>query len=80
MKKGAITEIYDDSTTVELETLEPNDNFEYLAQLNNVKLEKAEKVRKQSINRATKYAKFLGVDRETKEEAKSKKVQIFDQK
>lgn len=44
LKKGVITEIYDDLIIVELEILEFNDNFEYLVQLNNVKLEKVEKV------------------------------------
>ena len=69
--------IRDSSTTVELETLEPNDNFEYLAQLNNVKLEKAEKVLKQSINRATKYAKFLGVDEKQKKKPRVKKFRYL---
>ncbi|CAI4059193.1 hypothetical protein SKDZ_04G6100 [Saccharomyces kudriavzevii ZP591] len=77
LKKEAITETYDDSTTVEVETLEPNDNFEYLAHLNNVKLEKAEKVLNQSINRATKYAKFLGVDDKQKKKPKVKKFRYL---
>ncbi|CAI4038271.1 hypothetical protein SMKI_04G6130 [Saccharomyces mikatae IFO 1815] len=77
LKKGAITEVYDDSTTVELESLEPNDNFEYLAHLNNVKLEKAEKVLNQSINRATKYAKFLGVDDKQKKKPRVKKFRYL---
>lgn len=77
LKKGAVTEIYDDSTTVEVESLEPNDNFEYLANLNNVKLEKAEKVLTQSINRATKYAKFLGVDDKQKKKPKVKKFRYL---
>lgn len=53
---------YQDETTVDIEPLEPNENFEYLAQVNNVKLEQSEKILDQSIERAKKYAKFLGVD------------------
>lgn len=65
---------YTDNTVVEVETLEPNENFEYLAQVNNVKLEQSEKVLNQSITRATKYAKFLGMgDDEDKKKKKSKK-------
>ncbi|KAL3232150.1 hypothetical protein RNJ44_04066 [Nakaseomyces bracarensis] len=61
---------YSDNTVVEIETLEPNENFEYLAQVNNVKLEKSEQVLKQSITRATKYAKFLGMGDEEKKKKK----------
>ena len=62
LKKGQIsTSVYDDNTTVEIESLEPNENFEYLAKINNVKLERSEKVLNQSLIRAKKYAKFLGM-------------------
>lgn len=62
LKKGQIsTSVYDDNTTVEIESLEPNENFEYLAKINNVKLESSEKVLNQSLIRAKKYAKFLGM-------------------
>ncbi|CCD22571.1 rRNA-processing protein RRP17 NDAI_0A04140 [Naumovozyma dairenensis CBS 421] len=73
--KGQITAVYSDDTTVEVESLEPNDNFEYIAKLNNVKLEQSEKVLKQSISRATKYAKFLGMndDDATTDKDKSQK-------
>nr|CAO98871.1 hypothetical protein [Nakaseomyces delphensis] len=64
---------YTDQTVVEVETLEPNENFEYLAQINNVKLEQSEKVLSQSITRATKYAKFLGMGDEDEKKKKSKK-------
>ncbi|CAH02680.1 rRNA-processing protein RRP17 [Kluyveromyces lactis] len=66
---------YLDDTTVDIEPLEPNDNFEYLAELNNVKLEKSEQILDQSIERAKKYAKFLGV--EEKSGNKSKKNKKF---
>lgn len=60
---------------VEIETLEPNENFAYLAEVNNVKLEQSEKVLKQSITRATKYAKFLGMGDD--EDSKKKKKKKF---
>ncbi|EDO14867.1 hypothetical protein Kpol_363p7 [Vanderwaltozyma polyspora DSM 70294] len=65
--------VYGEDTTVEIESLEPNDNFEYLAKVNNVKLEKAEKILNESITRATKYAKFLGMS-DKDEENKVKKA------
>lgn len=62
LKKGHIsTSVYNDNTRVEIESLEPNENFEYLAKINNVKLESSEKVLNQSLIRAKKYAKFLGM-------------------
>ncbi|CDO94478.1 unnamed protein product [Kluyveromyces dobzhanskii CBS 2104] len=64
---------YLDDTTVDIEPLEPNDNFEYLAELNNVKLQKSEQILDQSIERAKKYAKFLGVE----DKPKSKKNKKF---
>ncbi|CCF58490.1 hypothetical protein KAFR_0E03380 [Kazachstania africana CBS 2517] len=69
-------EVYSDETTVEFESLEPNENFEYLAKLNNVKLEKAQAVLSESITRANKYAKFLGMEDE-KENKKKKKGKKF---
>lgn len=51
------TAIYEDDTTVEIESLEPNENFAFLAKTNNVELEKSEKILDQSITRA-KNAKF----------------------
>ena len=64
---------YSDETTVDIEPLEPNDNFEYLAELNNVKLEKADQILDQSIERAKKYAKFLGVEEKTATKSKKNK-------
>ncbi|CCE65121.1 hypothetical protein TPHA_0J03010 [Tetrapisispora phaffii CBS 4417] len=62
LKKNVLeTAVYTDDTTVELEALEPNDNFEYLAKLNNVKLEKSSEILDESITRAKKYAKFVGM-------------------
>lgn len=55
-------QVYDDETTVEIEPLESNDNFRYLAEYNNVKLENSKKVLEESIDRAKKYARFLGMD------------------
>ena len=75
LKKGQT--VYTDDTTVEVETLEPNDNFEYLANLNNVKLEESENVLKESITRATKYAKFLGIAGEEDKASKPKKKKKF---
>lgn len=65
------TSVYSDETTVNVESLEPNENFEFLAKLNNVKLEQSEKILDQSITRAKKYAKFLGMG-EVKEKKKKK--------
>ena len=67
------TAIYEDDTTVEIESLEPNENFAFLAKTNNVELEKSEKVLDQSITRAKKYAKFLGMDDSKDKKKKSKK-------
>ncbi|CCH60681.1 hypothetical protein TBLA_0D01730 [Henningerozyma blattae CBS 6284] len=69
LKKNIIGEdTYDNDVTVEIESLEPNENFEYLARLNNVRLEKSEKVLDASITRAKKYAKFLGMANGEEEE------------
>lgn len=62
-------QVYQDDTRVDIEPLEPNENFEYLAKINNVKLDVSAKVLDESIERAKKYAKFLGVE----DKAKSKK-------
>ncbi|SMN19630.1 similar to Saccharomyces cerevisiae YDR412W RRP17 Component of the pre-60S pre-ribosomal particle [Maudiozyma saulgeensis] len=67
------TAIYEDETTVEIESLEPNENFAFLAKTNNVELEKSEKILDQSITRAKKYAKFLGMDDSKDNKKKSKK-------
>ncbi|SSD61505.1 related to Ribosomal RNA-processing protein 17 [Saccharomycodes ludwigii] len=64
---------FEDETQVEIESLEPNENFEFLAKLNHVKLEKSEKVLNDSINRANKYAKFLGIE-DTTNKTNSNKV------
>ncbi|GMM58731.1 Rrp17 protein [Maudiozyma humilis] len=66
------TAIYDDETVVEVESLEPNENFEFLAKTNNVELSKSEKILDESITRAKKYAKFLGMD-DSKDKKKQKK-------
>lgn len=63
---------YSDDTTVEIGSMEPNENFEFIAKMNNVKLEQSEKVLNQSITRATKYAKFLGMEDENEESQKKK--------
>lgn len=65
--------VYEDDTTVEVESLEPNENFEYLAKINNVKLESSEKVLDQSITRAKKYATFLGMAENEDDDGKKKK-------
>ncbi|CCK69546.1 rRNA-processing protein RRP17 KNAG_0C04440 [Huiozyma naganishii CBS 8797] len=78
--KRNLTAVYDNETTVEIETLEPNENFEYLAQINNVKLEKAEDVLNESVTRAKKYAKFLGMadaDEDNKKKKKQKKFRYL---
>ena len=62
--------VYEDDTQVDIEPLEPNENFEYLASLNNVKLERSKKVLDDSIERAAKYAKFLGMDDKPKKKKK----------
>ncbi|KAL6937479.1 hypothetical protein ACO0RG_003989 [Hanseniaspora osmophila] len=64
--------VYEDDTNVEVETLEPNDNFEFIAKLNNVNLEKSEDILNSSINRASKYAKFMGMHDENDDKAESK--------
>lgn len=64
---------YADDTTVEIGSMEPNENFEFIAKMNNVKLEQSEKVLNQSITRATKYAKFLGMEDEDEDSQKRKK-------
>ncbi|SCU88748.1 LAMI_0D11188g1_1 [Lachancea mirantina] len=63
-------DVYDDDTQVDIEPLEPNDNFEYLARANNVRLERSEKILDESIDRAAKYAKFLGMDDKPKKKKK----------
>ncbi|KAL6940728.1 hypothetical protein ACO0QE_004641 [Hanseniaspora vineae] len=67
--------VYEDDTNVEVEALEPNDNFEFIAKLNNVNLEKSEDILKDSINRASKYARFMGMhdENDDKVETRSKK-------
>ncbi|AMD22504.1 HHL266Cp [Eremothecium sinecaudum] len=54
-------EVYENDATVYIEPMEPNDNFTFLKHYN-VSLEKSEKVLEESINRAKKYAKFLGME------------------
>lgn len=66
-------DVYDDETTVEIEALEPNDNFAYLAKLNNVNLDKSEDILNESIDRATKYAEFLGMEEKENKLKKQKK-------
>ncbi|SCU88846.1 LANO_0D03246g1_1 [Lachancea nothofagi CBS 11611] len=63
-------QVYEDDTEVDIEPLEPNENFEYLANINNVKLERSVKVLDESIERAAKYAKFLGMDDKPKKKKK----------
>ncbi|CEP62868.1 rRNA-processing protein RRP17 LALA0_S06e05688g [Lachancea lanzarotensis] len=61
---------YEDDTLVDIEPLEPNENFAYIASRNNVKLEKSAEVLDESIERAAKYAKFLGMDDKPKKKKK----------
>ncbi|QLG72772.1 hypothetical protein HG535_0D04810 [Zygotorulaspora mrakii] len=78
--KPILKTLYSDSTSVSVETLEPNDNFEYLAEVNNVKLDKSREILDQSITRASKYAKFLGIkdaDEKTKQKQKKKKFRYL---
>lgn len=69
--------VYSDETSVSVESLEPNDNFEYLAKVNNVKLDASEKILKQSITRAGKYAKFLGMSDKDAKNSKPKGKKKF---
>ncbi|CAR28032.1 hypothetical protein ZYGR_0N05200 [Zygosaccharomyces rouxii] len=55
---------------VSIETLEPNDNLDLLAKANNVKLDESDQILKQSISRAGKYAKFLGMEEAPKPKKK----------
>lgn len=55
---------------VSIETLEPNDNLDVLAKVNNVKLDESDRILKQSISRAGKYAKFLGMEEKPKPKKK----------
>lgn len=63
-------DVYTDDTTVDIEQLEPNENFEFLAKANNVELENSKRILDESIDRAKKYAKFLGVDNKLKKKKK----------
>lgn len=71
--KPILKTVYSDNSSVSVETLEPNDNFAYLAKINNVNLNESDKVLKQSIMRAGKYAKFLGMADGETEKTKQKK-------
>ncbi|QLQ78282.1 hypothetical protein HG537_0A05290 [Torulaspora globosa] len=71
--KPILKTVYSDNSSVSVETLEPNDNFAYLAKVNNVNLNESDKVLKQSIVRAGKYAKFLGMADKDTEKTKQKK-------
>lgn len=76
--KPILKTVYADDTSVSIESLEPNDNFEYLAKKNNVKLDEGGKVLDQSITRASKYAKFLGIkDSDEKPKQKKKKFRYL---
>lgn len=55
---------------VSIETLEPSNDLDTLAQANNVKLDESDRILKQSISRAGKYAKFLGMDEKPKPKKK----------
>ncbi|SJM88670.1 related to Ribosomal RNA-processing protein 17 [Zygosaccharomyces bailii] len=57
---------------VSIETLEPNDNLKFLAEVNNVKLAESDRILKQSISRAGKYAKFLGMEDKPQKPKKKK--------
>lgn len=62
---------------VKIESLEPNDNLEVLAQANNVKLNESGRILNQSISRAGKYAKFLGMEEKPKPKPKKKKFRYL---
>lgn len=70
--KPILKNIYEDASVVEVETLEPNENFSFIAEQNNVKLEDSAKVLSESITRAQKYAKFLGIRDESSKPKKKK--------
>lgn len=76
--KPILKTVYTDDSSVSVETLEPNDNFAYLAKVNNVNLSESEKILTQSISRAGKYAKFLGMaDKDDKPKQKKKKFRYL---
>lgn len=75
--KPILKTVYTDNSSVSVETLEPNDNFAYLAKVNNVNLSESEKILSQSISRAGKYAKFLGMADSDQERQKPKKKKKF---
>ncbi|XBW36583.1 hypothetical protein QEN19_002158 [Hanseniaspora menglaensis] len=53
--------IYEDDTQVKIESLESNDNFEFLAKANRVDIKASEDVLNSSIKRAASYANFMGM-------------------
>lgn len=75
--KPILKTVYVDDSSVSVETLEPNDNFAYLAKVNNVNLSESEKILTQSISRAGKYAQFLGMGDKEKAKPKKKKFRYL---
>lgn len=53
--------IYEDNTQVKIESLESNDNFEFLAKANRVDINSSEDILNNSIKRAADYANFMGM-------------------
>ncbi|GMM41667.1 hypothetical protein FOG51_03098 [Hanseniaspora uvarum] len=53
--------IYEDNTEVNTESIETNDNFEFLAKVNRVDMKKNEDILNKSIKRAADYADFMGM-------------------
>lgn len=53
--------IYEDNTEVKTESIETNDNFEFLAKINRVDINKNEDILNKSIKRAADYANFMGM-------------------
>lgn len=53
--------VYEDNTKVEIESLETNDNFEFLAKANRVDISSNEDILNKSIKRAADYASFMGM-------------------
>lgn len=53
--------IYEDNTEVKTESIETNDNFEFLAKINRVDMKKNEDILNKSIKRAADYADFMGM-------------------
>lgn len=70
-QKPILKSVYPEAD-VSIEALEPNDNLDFLAKVNNVKLGESDRILNQSISRAGKYAKFLGMEDKPQKPKKKK--------